>query len=91
MYFEVLLFAISIIFFVLCVAYRYKKTYLNFDGLHVVVTGGSSGIGYDLSKQAFEKGANVSIIARNKAIIFNFMLSSLYRTLKFILFSFEPG
>jgi 3-dehydrosphinganine reductase len=68
MYFEVLLFSVSIIFIVLCVTYRFKKSYLNFDKLHVVITGGSSGIGYDLSKQAFEKGANISIIARNKVM-----------------------
>ena len=91
MYFEVLLFAISIIFIVLCVAYRYKKDYLNFYKLHVVIPGGSSGIGYDLCKQAFEKGANISIIARNKVITFNFMLSLFYRYLKLILFLFEPG
>ena len=68
-----------------------KKDYLNFYKLHVVITGGSSGIGYDLCKQAFEKGANISIIARNKVITFNFMLSLFYRYLKLILFLFEPG
>ena len=43
-----------------------KKEHITLSGKHVVVTGGSSGIGYDLSMEAFAQGANVSIIARNK-------------------------
>ena len=40
----------------------------------VVISGGSSGIGFDLSMEAFSQGAHVSIIARNKAIkIFLFL------------------
>lgn len=43
-----------------------KRERIDFHGKHVVVTGGSSGIGYDLCIEAFKQGAHVSIIARNK-------------------------
>lgn len=35
------------------------------QGLHVVVTGGSSGIGYSLAEQAVAEGAQVTLIARD--------------------------
>lgn len=37
-----------------------------YHGKHVVVTGGSSGIGLDLSKEYAKRGAHVTIVARNK-------------------------
>lgn len=38
---------------------------LKYDGVHVLVTGGSSGIGYDIAKEYLQRGANVTIVARN--------------------------
>lgn len=38
----------------------------DYRGKHVLVTGGSSGIGLELAKQYLQRGANVSIVARNK-------------------------
>ena len=56
------------------IAKKNKREKIDFHGKHVVVTGGSSGIGFDLSMEAFSQGAHVSIIARNKAIkIFLFL------------------
>jgi 3-dehydrosphinganine reductase len=43
-----------------------KRERMDFRGKHVVVTGGSSGIGLDLCLEAFKQGAHISIIARNK-------------------------
>ena len=37
------------------------------EGSHVVVTGGSSGIGFEIAKLCASKGAKVSIIARNES------------------------
>lgn len=48
------------------VATKNKREKIDFHGKHVVVTGGSMGIGFDLSIEAFKQGAHVSIIARNK-------------------------
>ena len=39
----------------------------DYDGKHVIVTGGSSGIGLECAKIYAKKGANVTIIARDKA------------------------
>jgi 3-dehydrosphinganine reductase len=36
-------------------------------GAHVVITGGSSGIGLELARQAVAKGARVSLVARDEA------------------------
>ncbi|CAF0809102.1 unnamed protein product [Brachionus calyciflorus] len=43
-----------------------KREKIDFHGKHVVITGGSSGIGYDLSIEAARQGAHVSVIARNR-------------------------
>ena len=43
-----------------------KRDKIDLHGKHVVVTGGSSGIGRDLCIEAFKQGAHVSILARNK-------------------------
>lgn len=47
-----------------------KRERIDFHGKHVVVTGGSMGIGLDISLEAFKQGAHVSIIARNKVTNF---------------------
>ena len=43
-----------------------KRERMDFRGKHVLVTGGSSGIGFDLCIEAFKQGSHVSVIARNK-------------------------
>lgn len=48
-----------------CIMWLNKKT--NFKGKHVLITGGSKGIGLSLAEEALARGANVSIIARNTA------------------------
>lgn len=42
-----------------------KTLFPTLQGLHVVVTGGSSGIGYSLAEQALTEGAEVTLIARD--------------------------
>ena len=44
---------------------RNKRERIDLRGKHVVVTGGSSGIGYELCLEAFRQGAHVSVVARN--------------------------
>ena len=39
---------------------------MNFDGMHIAVTGASSGIGLDTAKLLASRGARVSLIARRK-------------------------
>ena len=43
-----------------------RRTHITLDGKHVVITGGSSGIGKEIAVLAVKQGACVSIIARNK-------------------------
>jgi 3-dehydrosphinganine reductase len=43
-----------------------KRTKIDLRGKHVVITGGSQGIGKSLAIEAVKEGANVTIIARNK-------------------------
>ena len=45
---------------------RNKRERIYFHGKHVVITGGSQGIGLDLAVEAFKQGAHVSILARNQ-------------------------
>jgi len=40
-----------------------------FTGKHVLISGGSSGIGLSLAQQLFEKGSHVTILARRKDIL----------------------
>jgi len=40
--------------------------YSSLQGKHVVISGGSSGIGYSLAEHALTEGACVTLIARNK-------------------------
>jgi 3-dehydrosphinganine reductase len=43
----------------------FQRTF-NYKGKHVLVTGGSSGIGLEVAREYLKKGANVSIMARDK-------------------------
>ena len=47
------------------IARNNKREKIDLHGKHCVITGGSSGIGYELAIESFKQGANVSIIARN--------------------------
>ena len=38
---------------------------ISYEGKHVVITGGSFGIGLDVAKQYIKQGANITIVARN--------------------------
>lgn len=38
---------------------------ISYKGKHVVITGGSFGIGLDVAKEYIKKGANITIVARN--------------------------
>jgi len=44
---------------------RRKRSGAAMDGEHVVITGGSSGIGLELACKAVQRGANVTILARD--------------------------
>jgi 3-dehydrosphinganine reductase len=44
-----------------------KRDRIDFHGKHVVITGGTQGIGYELTLEAFRQGAHVSVLARNQA------------------------
>ena len=48
-----------------------KRPEIDLKGKHCVITGGSSGIGWELCIQAFKQGAHVSIVARNQVILKN--------------------
>lgn len=47
-----------------CVIDSFQKP-VEIEGKHVLVTGGSSGIGKEVAKEAVRMGANVTIVARN--------------------------
>lgn len=67
MFFEIILILFALVIgAVYFLALQNKREKIDFHGKHVVITGGSSGIGYDLSVEAVKQGANVSVIARNK-------------------------
>ena len=52
--------------FVICLILDYFiEKPLNIKGAHVLVTGGSSGIGKEVAREALKLGANVTIVARN--------------------------
>ena len=56
----------SIIVLVLIVSIISTTRRFNYDGKHVVVTGGSSGIGLELAKEYRRLGSRVTIVARDK-------------------------
>ena len=68
MFFEI----ISIVFIIIICLLFYitsfsnKKEQIDLERKHVVITGGSLGIGRDITIEAFKQGAHVSIIARNE-------------------------
>jgi NADP-dependent 3-hydroxy acid dehydrogenase YdfG len=69
MYFEIgLIVTASICLIVYFVASKNKREKIDLHGKHCLITGGSSGIGWELCIEAFKQGAHVSIIARNKVI-----------------------
>ncbi|KAI0979425.1 hypothetical protein GJ496_007241 [Pomphorhynchus laevis] len=45
---------------------KYHPSSLQLQGKHVLITGASSGIGFELSKLCAARGANVTMVARNK-------------------------
>ncbi len=57
---------IALLFLYLLVV-RDSQPAFNVRGKHVVITGGSSGIGKAVAAQMIKKGANVTLIARNVA------------------------
>lgn len=56
---------------------------MSYEGKHVLVTGGSAGIGLDIAKEYARSGANVTIVARN--------LSKLQQAQKELQQSCKPG
>jgi NAD(P)-dependent dehydrogenase (short-subunit alcohol dehydrogenase family) len=63
---EILFGVVTLVFLVLYfVTSKSKRERIDFHGKHVLITGGSSGIGYELCIEAFKQGSHVSIIARN--------------------------
>jgi len=54
-------------FAVFCKVWRAIKPVLNLEAKHVIITGGSSGIGKAIGALAAAEGAHVTIIARNQA------------------------
>ena len=62
----------KIVLFVLLVAaglgllaHTFRPEPLELNGAHVLITGGSSGIGLAVAREVLARGAKVSIIARN--------------------------
>lgn len=62
----VLILSVAFLGFLYFLAKNNKRERIDLLGKHVVITGGSSGIGYDLSLEAVKQGAHVTVIARNK-------------------------
>jgi 3-dehydrosphinganine reductase len=54
-----------IILAILVLAAQAGQIPVDINGAHVLITGGSSGIGKEVAKEALKQGANVTIIARN--------------------------
>ena len=62
----VLVAIVAIIFALLKFFFVTKVSPLNLQSRHVLITGGSKGIGKALALEATRRGANVTIVARNK-------------------------
>uniref|UniRef100_A0A0K0E1R6 3-dehydrosphinganine reductase n=1 Tax=Strongyloides stercoralis TaxID=6248 RepID=A0A0K0E1R6_STRER len=61
-----ILFGIGGIFFFILTFSLSKKISMNFKKKHVLITGGSKGIGKQIAIESIKKGANVSIVARDE-------------------------
>lgn len=59
----IILFVVVALYFLLVVSK--KPTKLDLNESHVVITGGSSGIGLEIAKISLLKGATVTLVARN--------------------------
>lgn len=71
-YSSILIFTLCCIISIIIERYRYKKSSrLDLKNKHVVITGGSSGIGKSLAVEAIQRGANVTIIARDEQKLSN--------------------
>ena len=57
--------ACLLFYIALYLVYRWKRANFEYKGKHVVVTGGSSGIGLELAKYYMALGARVTIVARD--------------------------
>lgn len=64
---EVLI-VIKVIIVAFCFVFlkKNKPKQISLNGRHVLITGGSTGIGFELAAEAVRQGANVSIMARDK-------------------------
>ena len=58
-------FAVILIHYVIFSRMFWKKKY-NWEGKHVLITGGSKGIGYAIARACVQKGCNVTILARSR-------------------------
>jgi 3-dehydrosphinganine reductase len=68
-FFEILIFLISVVALILVVLYfiSYKVQSISLKGKHVIVTGGSSGIGFVVADELVKRGCSVSIFARDES------------------------
>ncbi|XP_055698806.1 3-ketodihydrosphingosine reductase [Phlebotomus papatasi] len=64
-----LLIILVVVLHIMVLGYVLKKRPKNISGKHVVVTGGSSGIGLWSAVHCFKRGANVTIVARNVKVL----------------------
>ncbi|XP_059613289.1 3-ketodihydrosphingosine reductase [Phlebotomus argentipes] len=63
------LIALVVVLHVIVLGFVLKKRPKNISGKHVVVTGGSSGIGLWSAVHCFKRGAHVTIVARNVKVL----------------------
>ncbi|ESN91947.1 hypothetical protein HELRODRAFT_104089 [Helobdella robusta] len=60
----IFMFLFIFVYFIKLFLFKFPKKF-HFPGSHVLITGGSSGIGRSLAEQAFKLGANVTLLARD--------------------------
>ena len=61
----ILLLIVASLMYIILIPSLFKAKY-DLHGKHVLITGGSSGIGLEVAKQYISRGASVTIMARNK-------------------------